>query len=407
MKRVLSFLERIARLWTKRDDPFFRAIPLGYKQGMRACLADRAYRKSLVSGSKGQVVLFILYHPSCYRIFSHLLKDPRLGRNGREIRILSLNPQHGDDFIYPCAYDLADLLNAFRGKRVALAVLSSDFAIFKENFHRKGCALGDYFQSLGADRMVVQHGGSRGDTMRALSTSGSRIFCVWGNLAASSLQHHGIAQERIHVVGNISRGVEKHSVVNYAGEATTLIAGCMHREYPDVADGCGAYQEWLKAAVETFLKYGKVRIRKHPMDDILAGGRTESVVDDYFTGDCVEVVSAEETLDESLSAANVVVSRASTVIEEGLLKGLGAVAVDFSRQPYLASQEVLAEISQFECFTFDEIVKLPSAQESVQKLFVGNSTGDESRISQCSEYLDFRDKEDPLKKVLALIDTYA
>lgn len=399
---LLDFLERTARILTGVDDPFFKAVPLGYKEGIRACLADRDYRKALLKKKGEPTVLFILYNPSCYRIFGRLLKDSRLGQLGLKIRILSLNPQHGDNFYYPSAYSLAELLKGLDGSSVKWLVQSSDFEAFRDGPHRKGCALGDFFEGLGARRMVVQHGGSRSDSMRALSTSGAGIFCVWGKLAATSLQELGIESERIHIVGNISREPEVPAQKDLQDTGSILIATCMHTEYPNEPKGQGLYQEWLRESIRLFLPYGKVRLRRHPMDEIHAIGSCEFVVNFHFPDENVEIISEQEGLVESLDSTDLVVSRASTVLEEALLHGLGAVAVDFTSDPYLESQQVLTAIPRFKCFTFDELDQQPVSRESVKKLIADKKKGDVSTIARAFEYLDARTKEDPLSKMLSL-----
>lgn len=396
------------RLWSGRDDPFFTAANLGYREGIRACIVDRRYRKNLSAKSDGFTILFILYHPCCYRIYRRLLQDPRLGSMEYQVRILSLNPQHGDDFLYPCSYSLSELLESLKGCRVGIVMQSSDFEAYRGGAHQKGCALGDYFERFGALRMVVQHGGSRGDSMNFLSSTGSKIICVWGELAAKTLGDLGISSDRIRVVGNISRDPQEIMMAEQAPvHPSVLIAGCVHSEYPDVIAGEGAYQDWLERAIRLFLPMGKVRLRRHPMDELLAPGVCELIVNTHFSLDEVEIVSTEETIEESLRAAGLVVSRASTVLEEGLLRGSGAVAVDFCRHPYLISQEMLSAIPGFECYTFEELEQDKMKWERVAQVFRNERSRASDQIKYCHHYLDDRDPGDPLIKILSVIKEFA
>jgi hypothetical protein len=310
-------------------------------------------------GKQGSKRVILIYNLSCFRIFGPMLRDGRLTGNDDEVVVLKLSKEADLRTSFPVVESLKDLFNHLGSSEISLFLVSSCYQRYFRNYHRLGCVLSKFLgRKTGACRVVVQHGGSRLDSLDDLSTALADYFFVWGGVARKVLIRHGVRADRIFTVGNIGKvGIPRpvtspeHAVLVGSEErGSALIAATMQREYqPQSPNGEGQYLEWFREVLSALVEGPdlEIRVRPHPYDSIEAPGAYERVLADEGLEERVEIIGPSESLECSLSRCSFVVSRASTVMEDAMMVGKSAFAVDFKGSAYLDNLQALAGFKGF------------------------------------------------------------
>ncbi|BAD80004.1 unknown protein [Synechococcus elongatus PCC 6301] len=244
-----------------------------------------------------------------------------------ELRSLVGSGCHLSRSLWPLRY-----LRANPQQSVGLFCL--DHQLFPEA-HRLGIRVARWLRQQGVTTICSQHGGTDAESLASLASSASETLLIWGHYAEQVLRDRYHWQPlQLKVVGNPLHDrlftIPKPTQPDF-DQPLILVATTLQREYDDRPNSQQCYRDYLRclfSALESI--NGRVMIKRHPRDpqqpDLYAEVLTEFPALQQRT----TLLWSQDQPDtyRLLQQADLVISRASTVLEEADMLGKATIAFD-------------------------------------------------------------------------------
>lgn len=199
-----------------------------------------------------------------------------------------------------------------------------DFEKFPSN-HSLGIAAVKFMNFLNVKTICIQHGGRRNDNLQGMTTSCSSILMVWDEETRDILQKEYDSTKEIRVLGNPIwiQKLKNHRPTESFFETQNrkiLLATCLHTEYDHLSNPAHLYQNYIEALAEAFQGFEGIEIivKPHPVD-------SQKEIEMYRKH--FQRIELNGPIYDLLKDCEIILSRASTVMEEGLM--LGKIAIGF------------------------------------------------------------------------------
>ena len=249
--------------------------------------------------------------------------------------------------------------------------------------HRLGISAVNLMNSFGVKTVCLQHGGKRSDNLSGMTTSCSSKLLVWDSATKKILKDELSSVQDIFIFGNPlwSESLGKlESKAKYfkTDKIKVLVATCLHTEYDSLQNSAAHYEKYVADLSDAFKNDNKFEIvvKPHPVDR----ERELNIYKKYFSH--IEISGSVYDL---LRDCDIVLSRASTVMEEGLMIGKKVIGFDpvkdgplhlysylFNEEGFKATfsgEELRAEIKNLGDQKFTQEVQVPQDLEMKWAVF--------------------------------------
>lgn len=303
----------------------------------------------------------------------------RLSRSLWPLRYLRANPQH------------------------SVGLFCLDHQLFPEA-HRLGIRVARWLRQQGVATICSQHGGTDAESLASLASSTSEMLLIWGRYAEQVLRNrYHWSPSQLKVVGNplhdrlftIPQPAKPDSAQPLIFIATTL-----QREYDDRPDPQQCYRDYLHCLFSALVEIdGRVVIKRHPRDPQQPDLYAEVLAKFPNLQRQSTLLWPQEQPDTYtlLQQADLVISRASTVLEEAVMLGKAAIAFDLFPNGPASRYLHLQAFSNFQWIAGAEVAPLAAViQTALLTLLTPQRLTDEERdrcIAAFSDRLDGRSVE--------------
>lgn len=261
--------------------------------------------------------------------------------------------------IYPIIY-------SFNNKQT-LNVICLDHQYYKKQ-HKQGIEIIDYINSLNGKTVCIQHGGIQKDNMTGQSTSESIFQIVYGQIMKNYLLDAGYNSSKIFISGNPLHDslhkVNKERILNILttknilnNKKNILLATCLHTEYSYRIDEEESYKKYIKTIYENidYNKYNLI-IKMHPNDSTSPNIYENELINQ--NSDNIYIIKPDDselTTYDYIFISDLVISRASTVIEESLIMNKKVIAFDLYEEGPSKHYSILHGINNYKRIVGDNI----------------------------------------------------
>lgn len=227
-----------------------------------------------------------------------------------------------------------------------LNLICLDF--LKEKAHTLGSSIIIYLNEKKSKTICFQHGGSQKDNVLGQSTSASYYQVVYGRYVYNKMLNLGINEKRLFLTGNSLHDdimnidlVAVRSKLKNDGFNTNkkiiLIATCLFFEYDDRENPNELYKLYIKTIYENidFDKFSLI-VKMHPNDKVHPNLYLEdlNIIEQSNNFKIILPNDNMFTFYELAMISDLIISRSSTTIEEGIMLGKRVIAFDlFSDGP--------------------------------------------------------------------------
>nr|QFZ93271.1 hypothetical protein EKO22_04915 [Synechococcus elongatus PCC 11802] len=209
-----------------------------------------------------------------------------------------------------------------------------DHQLFPEA-HRLGIRVAGWLRQQGVATTCSQHGGTDAESLASLASSASETLLIWGRYAEQVLRdRYHWSSSQLKVVGNPLHDrllTSPQSAELNFDQPLILVATTLQREYDDRPDPKQCYRDYLRClftALEGVA--GQVVIKRHPRDPQHPDFYAEILAEFRDLQNRTTLLWPQDQPDtyQLLQQADLVISRASTVLEEAVMLGKAAIAFD-------------------------------------------------------------------------------
>lgn len=201
--------------------------------------------------------------------------------------------------------------------------------------HKLGIEIIDFLNRENLKTVCIQHGGNQDDYIKGQLSSKSKYQIVFGKLIFNRLLEYGFGSGKVYLTGNPLHDNLFSSNSNLKLDENRKVISlvtCMHTEYDDRPDPKACYIEYLKN-VYTSINFDDYQlvVKMHPYDNVL-DNIYDVVSQDLKLADYdVRIIKSNDSNNsvyDIISASDIVISRASTIIEEALMINKRVIAFD-------------------------------------------------------------------------------
>jgi hypothetical protein len=219
-------------------------------------------------------------------------------------------------------------------------VICLDF--INEKWHKLGVDIITYLKDNKAKTLCIQHGGSQNDNIVGHSNSVSTYQIVYGKKIFESLLDLGLNKNKVYLTGNPLHDHIKKIKINIVKDKLKkenfiidkkiiLIATCLFAEYDDRENSNELYIKYIRVIYDNldFEKY-KVIVKMHPNDKVEPNLYLEGVNNEIDSNKLKIIFpnNKDFTFYELATVSDLIISRSSTVIEEGIFLGKKVISFD-------------------------------------------------------------------------------
>lgn len=201
--------------------------------------------------------------------------------------------------------------------------------------HKIGIEIVGFLNRNNAKTICIQHGGNQEDNIIGQASSLSIFQIVFGKLFFDKLLGYGFDRNKIYLTGNPQHDnlFNKQYIYNRKDKRKIIsLITCLHTEYNDRINPKKCYEEYLKVILQS-IDYNQffLIIKMHP-NDSLNPNIYEKIANELELNDTK--VKIFESGDENISVyeliliSELIISRSSSIIEEGLMIGKKVIAYD-------------------------------------------------------------------------------
>ncbi|NJM85401.1 MAG: hypothetical protein HC839_04415 [Leptolyngbyaceae cyanobacterium RM2_2_21] len=333
---------------------------LSYCDKLGMLLQSLSYRLASAPKETQPEIIFFLYSKACERLLIplllHLQQQPKV-RTQVRLSLIVLRDIHqlqlsSANVSALAAADCSVQSNYFSLIRTCtqpekkLVVMCLDHRS-REAYHHAGTKTADKLRQHGAKTLSIQHGGTRQDSVKDLSTAASDVVLVWGQRVYRELvEQYGVEQGRLRLVGNplhdrlaqvdpVQVRVKLLSAYpnlrsQLPGKKIILLATTVQAEYADQPNEQALYREYLSHIYQSIdFSNALLLVKMHPLDslspnlyqEMIPANGTDSII-------VIEPSLTELDVYSLLSIADLLITRASTVAEEALIMQRSVIAFD-------------------------------------------------------------------------------
>jgi UDP-N-acetylglucosamine 2-epimerase len=274
-----------------------------------------------------------------------------------------------------------------------------------KNHHALGIEIINYIKRHKGKTVCLQHGGTQFDYIRGQSTSESKYQIIFGEYIYNKLlSNKEIDKNNVFLTGNPlhddifiqkKKYLNKFSFKHLGNRKIITLITCLHTEYEYRDDPKQCYVDYINKIYSSidFKKYYLV-VNMHPNDSFNPNIYENQLVKLKINKSNVSIIKPNEfncTIYDYMNISDLIISRSSTIIEEGLLLQKKIIAFDlFEDGPskYYKHLEVyntykriigvetnLAEVIDK---SFNEVISSSVNQKTIEQDFTfrfdGNST---------------------------------
>ncbi|XCF07732.1 hypothetical protein ABI125_07685 [Tamlana crocina] len=216
----------------------------------------------------------------------------------------------------------------------AINVICLDHNYYK-NAHKIGVDIVTFLNSKKQATVCVQHGGNQKDYINGHLSSISKYQLLFGRLIYNRFVEFGFSAKNLFLTGNPlhDKAFRKNLKLIFDAKRKVIsLITCVHTEYDDRSNPRESYIQYVKTVFESinYEEYVLV-IKMHPYDPV------EDNIYDFvrmelgLTESDIRIIGANDTsktVYDVIKASSLVISRASSVIEESLMLKKRVVAFD-------------------------------------------------------------------------------
>ncbi|WP_379925150.1 UDP-N-acetylglucosamine 2-epimerase [Mariniflexile jejuense] len=330
----------------------FRSHTLLFGYSSKSVFENLKSLKSLFALNKTHLN-FIITSKAEIRVFTPLIKY--LANNSKfKINIVfiknnSLNTEFSSDIfkVKGISFTFSTLPLVFSLNRANhLNLICLDF--LKEKAHTLGSSIIMYLNKKNSKTICFQHGGSQKDNILGQSTSASYYQVVYGKYIYDSMLNLGVDEKRLFLTGNslhddivnIDVAAIKSKLKNDGfdiNKKIILIATCLFFEYDDRENPNELYKLYIKTIYENidFDDFSLI-VKMHPNDKMHPNLYLDNEYGIEKSNNFKVILPNDNmfTFYELAMVSDLIISRSSTTIEEGIMLGKRVVAFDlFSDGP--------------------------------------------------------------------------
>ncbi|MGQ1891294.1 hypothetical protein ACT29H_12715 [Thermophagus sp. OGC60D27] len=245
-----------------------------------------------------------------------------------------------------------------------------------QNAHKNGSELILLLTKLGVKKTIcLQHGGSMTDNLIGHIYSSSKFNILWGEYHLKKIKELSFSNNNkfYYLSGNplhdtLYKSIQKKNLKTLKNQSTDkrrviLIATCLHTEYKNYPNPNKLYAKYIRSIYESIdLSEYFVIIKMHPNDSISPNLYLQNIPDFFTNNDykCIGPNSNTPSIYDLILNCDILISRASTVIEEGLILNKKCIIFDlFKNGPskHLDFLKLYAENVRF-CYTKKSLKQL-------------------------------------------------
>ncbi len=248
-----------------------------------------------------------------------------------------------------------------------LNIICLDF--LNEKWHKLGVDVINYLKNKKAKTVCVQHGGSQKDNIIGHSNSVSRYQIVYGKFVYDELLKLNVNKDRIYLTGNpLHDGINNICRKEVEDRLTRegfiidnkiiLIATCLFGEYDNRVNPKYLYEKYIREIYNNidFKKY-KVIIKMHPNDKENPNLYLIEIINNQLTSNNLKIITPtnnDYSFYELAKISDLIISRSSTVVEEGMLLGKKVISFDLFKDGPSMHLSHLEKYSNFKRVVLNE-----------------------------------------------------
>ena len=201
--------------------------------------------------------------------------------------------------------------------------------------HKIGINIIESINKKNSKTVCIQHGGNQDDYVKGQLTSKSINQIVFGELIYNRFIEAGYHKNHVFLTGNPLHDklvkTKQNLNLNDSRKIISLIT-CMHTEYDNKSNPKACYIEYLKNIYQSInFEDSILVIKMHPYDSLTDNLYERVMLELKITTDDIKIVHAdnlEYSVYDIISVSDLVLSRASTIIEEALMLKKNVIAYD-------------------------------------------------------------------------------
>lgn len=302
-------------------------------------------KKSLVQ--KGTCLNFILTSKAEIRVFLPLIKYLDHNSNFTINIVCIKNDSFSEDSFFEdfkvnrgnLTFSTIPLIFSIN-KYNHLNLICLDF--INEKAHTTGTNIMQYLKKNNAKTICFQHGGSQKDNIIGQSNSASFYQVVYGGYIYDSLIKLGINKERIFLTGNalhddiicIDTKIIKNRLKSdgfNVNKKIILVATCLFFEYDDRENPNDLYKLYIQTIYKSIdFDNFSIIVKMHPNDKLSPNLYLDNDYTINRSNDFKVILPNDNTFTfyELAQVSDIIISRSSTTIEEGVMLGKKVIAFD-------------------------------------------------------------------------------
>jgi UDP-N-acetylglucosamine 2-epimerase len=390
---------------------------LTFPEKLKSLAAYLQLKTQSVTGDGRAEISFMLYSKACERLllplFYELLTLPAVQSGAIQVNLMVLGGIHqlkltaanlerikGLNFVIETDY--RSLMRACESPQNKLVMVCLDHRQAYQ-YHKCGVDAVDKLRSYSVKTATIQHGGTRADSVKELSSAASDVIMVWGKRVERDLLRYGVAPHRLKVVGNplhdrLKRLEREQALKTFQclypeqqqqleTKKVVLLATCLHSEYQGRDHEQQLYETYMRHIYQS-LDFSKVLllIKMHPLDQTAPNLYQTACQDPQALASTVIIGADVTELDiyQLVMISDLILTRASTVGEESLILGKKVIAFDlFADGPsvgyehladYGSHRTVYAEPPESLRYAIDEALSAPVADAQNQANIIEDLT---------------------------------
>lgn len=284
--------------------------------------------------------------------------------------------------------------------RQSVGLFCLDHQLFPEA-HRLGIRVAGWLRQQGVATICSQHGGTDAESLASLASSTSETLLIWGRYAEQVLRdrYHWSASQ-LKVVGNPLHDrlfASPQSAEPNFDQPLILVATTLQREYDDRPNPQQCYRDYLHCLFSALVEIdGQVVIKCHPRDPQQPDLYAEVLTEFPRLHKRSLLLWPQEQPDtyRLLQQADLVISRASTVLEEAVMLAKSAIAFDLFPNGPASRYRHLQAFSNFQWIAGAAVPPLTEAIQTAMTTPQRLTDADRDRcITAFSDRLDGRSVE--------------
>lgn len=201
--------------------------------------------------------------------------------------------------------------------------------------HKIGIEIIDYLKTKGAKTVCIQHGGNQEDNILGQISSKSTNQIVFGKIIYDKLVESTFNKNNVFLTGNpLHDKLQNNEVISkkeYKRKVISLIT-CLHTEYDNRINPEKCYRDYVENVYRSldFSKY-LLLIKMHPYDSLEKNIYEEVRLELNIKDTDINIFHSndnENTVYGIINNSDLVISRASSIIEEALMINKKVIAYD-------------------------------------------------------------------------------